>query len=209
MKILIRLFFGFSICFFFTPSLYAQNKTVTGTVTDQNNVPLARASVTIKGKNGGVTTDNRGTFKISMPPDADVLVISYVGAANQEISLNGRSTISVVMDVTNSNLSQVVVIGYGTQRRQDVNGAIASVSSAQIQDIPLSSVDQMLDGKAAGVTVTQNAGSPGSATSVHIRGITSFGSSEPLYVIDGVAVRGIPRPVYSCQDRAVVRMKIP
>jgi len=190
MKILIRLLFGFSICFFFTPALFAQNKAVTGTVTDQNNIPLARASVTIKGKKGGVTTDNRGTFKISVPLDADVLVISYVGAANQEISLNGRSTITVAMDVTNSNLSQVVVIGYGTQRRQDVNGAIASVSSAQIQDIPLSSVDQMLEGKAAGVIVTQNAGSPGSATSVHIRGVTSFGSSEPLYVIDGVAIQG-------------------
>src|ERR1700743_2078364 len=154
MKKCLRLLFAFLVCCFFTTALFAQNKTVTGTVTDQNNAPLSGASVTVKGKKGGVMTDNNGTFRIAVPPGSDVLVISYVGAARQEISINGRSTVGVAMDVTNSNnLSQVVVIGYGTQRRQDVNGAISSVTSAQIQDIPVSSVDQMLQGKAAGVTV--------------------------------------------------------
>ena len=190
MKKFLKLFFAFSLCLLFKTTLFAQNKTITGTVTDQNNVPLGGASVTIKGKSRGVTTDDHGDFKINVPSESAALIISYVGASSRTVSLDGKSVISVVLNVTESRLENVVVIGYGTQKRGDVNGAISSVSAADIQDIPMSSVDQMLQGKAAGVTVTQNAGSPGSATSVHIRGVTSFGSSEPLYVIDGVAIEG-------------------
>ncbi len=190
MKKCIRLLFALSVCFFFTTALFAQNKTVTGTVTDQNNAPLNGASVTIRGKRGGVTTDNRGAFKITVPSATDMLVISYVGAQSQEIRLDGRTVISVNMNVSNSQMGEVVVIGYGSQRREDVNGSVSTVSAKDIADVPQPNIDQMIQGRLSGVTVTQNSGAPGAAVSVRVRGITSFTGSEPLYVVDGVAIDG-------------------
>lgn len=187
MKKMLKLFPVFLLL---TTVLFAQNPTVTGTVTDQNNVPLTGASVTVKGKRGGVTTDVHGAFKITVPSQTAVLVISYVGAAIQEIALDGRSVLSVSMDVKNSKLDEVVVIGYGTQRRGDVNGAVSSLSAKDIADVPQPNIDQMLQGRLSGVTVTQNSGQPGAAVSVRVRGITSFTGSEPLYVVDGVAIDG-------------------
>jgi len=185
-----KFFYLSLLCLFFTTAVIAQNKTVTGTVTDQNNVPLTGASVTVKGKRGGVTTDVHGAFKITVPSETATLVISYVGAADQHIALDGRSTVTVSMDVKNSKLDEVVVIGYGTQRRGDVNGAISSISAKDIVDVPQANIDQMLQGRLSGVTVTQNSGQPGAAVSVRVRGITSFSASEPLYVVDGVAIDG-------------------
>lgn len=190
MKKSLRLLFAFSICLFFQTALFAQNTTVTGTVTDQNNMPLSGASVTVKGKKGGVTTDVHGVFRITVPSVTDVLVISYVGAASQEVPLGGRASISVAMNVENSKLGEVVVIGYGTQRREDVNSAVSSISAKDIADVPQANIDQMLQGRLSGVTVTQNSGQPGAAVSVRVRGITSFTGSEPLYVVDGVAIDG-------------------
>ena len=190
MKKLLKLFFAFSLCLLFQTALLAQNKTVTGTVVDQNNAPLSGASVTVKGRRGGVTTDDKGAFKISVPSGTETLVISYVGAPNQQVSLDGKSIVSVSMDVKQSNMGEVVVIGYGTQRRGDVNGAISSISAKDIADVPQPNIDQMLQGRLSGVTVTQNSGAPGAAVSVRVRGITSFTGSEPLYVVDGVAIDG-------------------
>ena len=190
MKKFIRLLFAFSVCFFFTTALFAQSKTITGIVTDQNNAPLNGASVTIKGKRGGVTTDSRGAFKITVPSATDVLVISYVGAQSQEVRLDGRTTVTVNLNVSNSQMGEVVVIGYGSQRREDVNGSVSTVSAKEIQDVPQPNIDQMIQGRLSGVTVTQNSGQPGAAVSVRVRGITSFTGSEPLYVVDGVAIDG-------------------
>ncbi len=159
-------------------------------MTDQNNNPLSGAGITIKGRKAGVTTDDRGTFKINVPPGSEVLIISYLGARNQEIPLNGRTTLTVNMDVKATKLSDVVVIGYGTQKRGDVNGAISSIDAKDITDLPQPNIDQMMQGRLSGVTVTQNTGAPGAAVSVRIRGITSFTGSEPLYVIDGVVIDG-------------------
>lgn len=190
MKKFIKLAFVFSVCLFLSIASFAQGNIVTGSVTDQNNVPLTGASVTVKGHKGGVTTDVHGVFKISVPAGSDVLVISYVGAPNQEVRLEGRTTISAVMDVNQTRLGEVVVIGYGTQRREDVNGAVSTLSAKDIANVPQANIDQMLQGRLSGVTVTQNSGQPGAAVSVHVRGITSFSGSEPLYVVDGVAIDG-------------------
>ena len=108
----------------------------------------------------------------------------------QEIAINGQSKLNVTLQTSSTALDDVVVIGYGTQKKGDINGAISSVTSKDIKDIPQPSIDQMLQGKVAGVTITDNSGQPGSNTSVHIRGITSFTASEPLYVIDGVEIQG-------------------
>lgn len=166
--------------------------TIKGNVSDDTKVTLPGVTVTLKDSKIAVITDINGNYSITVPKNATstTLRYSFVGMQTQEVAINGRSVINVILKSSATQLSDVVVIGYGTQKRGDVNGAISSVSAKDIQDIPQPSVDQMLQGKAAGVTVTQNSGAPGAAVSVNIRGITSFTGSQPLYVIDGVAIDG-------------------
>jgi TonB-linked SusC/RagA family outer membrane protein len=177
----------------YTP-VFAQNPggliTIKGSVVDDQNVALPGATVRLKGGTINVSTDASGRYSIAVPADSKTLVFSFVGMETLEVAINGKTTVNVQLKTGSTALSDVVVIGYGTQRRGDVNGAISSVTAKDIQDIPQSSIDQMLQGKVAGVTITDNSGQPGSNTSVHIRGITSFTASEPLYVIDGVAIQG-------------------
>jgi TonB-linked SusC/RagA family outer membrane protein len=203
MKKLLRIVYALTICFFSHAALFAQSRVVTGSVTDQNNAPLSGASVIVKGRNGGVTTDNRGAFRISVPDGSEVLVVSYVGAPSREVSLDGKTNIAISLEVKDTKLSEVVVIGYGTQQRGDVNGAISSISAKDIADVPQPNIDQMLQGRVSGVTVTQNSGAPGAAVSVRVRGITSFTGSEPLYVVDGVVIDGNASPKASSNSLAV------
>jgi TonB-linked SusC/RagA family outer membrane protein len=180
-----------SACVFLFLISFSQNRTITGTVSDAKGTALLGASVSLKGNvKAGATTDVSGKFTISVPADSKTLQISFIGYESAEITIPKKGYVEVALKAVSSTLGDVVVIGYGTQRRQDVNGSISSVTAKEIANIPQPSIDQMLQGKASGVTITQNSGGPGSATSVHIRGITSFGSSEPLYVIDGVAISG-------------------
>jgi len=164
---------------------------VKGHVTDEQGDPLPGVTVTVKGAKVSTQTDANGNFQLDVPSDAKTLVLTFVGMQTQEVSLGKKTSFDVRMRRTISSMSDVVVIGYGTQRKQDVNGAISSVKREEIANIPMSSVDQLLQGRAAGVDVQQNSGAPGSNTSVHIRGITSLSlSNEPLYVIDGVPMSG-------------------
>ncbi|RFZ84413.1 TonB-dependent receptor [Mucilaginibacter terrenus] len=165
---------------------------VTGTVSDDKGVTLPGVTVAVKDAQANAITDINGKYSINVPATGRVLVYSFIGMERQEITIGGRTSINVTLKSGTTSLSDVnvVAIGYGTQRRQDVNGAVSSVKASDIANIPQSSVDQLLQGKAAGVTVTQNTGAPGSQTSVHIRGISSFGAAEPLYVIDGVPISG-------------------
>jgi TonB-linked SusC/RagA family outer membrane protein len=182
------LFMSLLIC----AGVRAQNQgtVIKGTVTDEKGVTLPGATVTVKGAKINAITDIDGKYSIQVPSAGKTLVFSFIGMESQEALIGNRAIINVKLLLTSNALADVVVIGYGTQKRQDVNGAISSVTAKDLANIPQPSVDQMLQGKAAGVTITQNSGGPGSATSVHIRGITSFGQSEPLYVIDGVPVQG-------------------
>ncbi|WP_020603057.1 SusC/RagA family TonB-linked outer membrane protein [Spirosoma spitsbergense] len=164
---------------------------IKGTVSDEKGNTLPGATVSVKGTQLGTTTDANGQFSINLPAGAKTLVFSFIGMVTQEVVVGNRTTLNVTLKVGDRSLDEVVVIGYGTQRRQDLNGAVSSVKAEEIANIPQSSVDQLLQGRAAGLTVTQNSGQPGSSTSVRIRGITSLtGSSEPLYVIDGVPISG-------------------
>ena len=164
---------------------------VTGVVKDSKGQPLQGVNISVKGTNTGTITDNTGQFSLKISNATQVLVFSSVGYTTQEVRAGNRTAINIVLQESSSVLNDVVVIGYGSQRRQDVNGAVSSVKAADIANIPQVSIDQMLQGKAAGLTITQNSGGPGSATSVHIRGITTLSlSNEPLYVIDGVAISG-------------------
>ena len=168
----------------------AQTKTITGTVLDDKGSILSGATVTIKGEKISTTTNAEGKFSINVPAGTKTLVFSYIGMQSQELNIGSRASFTVAMQTSTSVLGDVVVIGYGTQKRGDINGAVSSVSSKDLANLPQPSVDQMLQGKAAGVTITQNTGAPGAAVSVRVRGITTFSGSEPLYVIDGVAIDG-------------------
>ncbi|AZQ59154.1 TonB-dependent receptor [Maribacter sp. MJ134] len=161
-------------------------QTVTGTVSDEDG-PLPGASVVVKGTTTGVSTDFDGNFTIEANTD-DTLMFSYIGYAGQEIRVGNQSTINVILAADNK-LDEVVVIGYGTSTKKDLTGSVSSVSSEEITQIPASRVDQVLQGRAAGVQVTQASGAPGAGTTIRVRGGNSItGSNEPLFVIDGIVV---------------------
>jgi len=170
---------------------------IKGTVTDEKGVTLPGATVSVKDAPVRTITDVNGNYTINVPPGGKTLVFTFIGMDTQQVLIGTKTTINVTLQLSSTALTDVVVIGYGTQKRGDINGAISSVSAKDIEDVPQASVDQMLEGRAAGVSVTQNSGGPGSATSVHIRGISSFTTSEPLYVIDGVAIQGSAGNGYS------------
>lgn len=164
--------------------------TIKGKVTDDKLAPLPGVSIRVLGSNKGTMTDMNGYYTIEVPDVNAILTFSILGYAPKEVKVGDKRNIDVVLTIKATGLDEVVVIGYGTQKRGDINGSISSVQAADIAAIPQPSIDQLLQGKAAGITVSQNSGAPGSQTSVHIRGIASFGSAEPLYVIDGVEISG-------------------
>jgi len=179
---------------FICASTMAQNSgtAIKGTVTDAKGITLPGVTVAVKDSKVSTVTNVNGQYSITLPAGAQTLVFRFIGMITKEVPIGNQTTIDVKMQTSTTVLEEVTVtnIGYGTQKRENVNGAISSVSAKDIQSLPQPSIDQMLQGKAAGVTITQNSGEPGSATSVHIRGINNFGQSEPLYVIDGVEISG-------------------
>jgi len=161
------------------------NISVSGIVVDETGNPIPGASVYVKGTTQGTISDIDGNFKLDCPSDA-TLVFSFVGYTTQEIAVNGRSNIGTVsMQEDNKELEQVVVIGYGTQKKVDLTGSVAVVDADEMKKVSNSNISTMLEGKVAGVQITSD-GQPGADPSVRIRGIGSFGSTAPLYVIDGV-----------------------
>ncbi|GAB3996781.1 TonB-dependent receptor [Spirosoma daeguense] len=164
---------------------------VRGVVSDEKGNTLPGATVSVKGTQLGTTTDVEGRFSITMPDGAKVLVISFIGMKTQEVVVGTRTTLNITLQTGDQSLDEVVVIGYGTAKRADVTSSITTVKTTDLKDIPAAGIDQLLQGKAAGVTVTSNGGQPGGGVSVQVRGVTSINSNDPLFVIDGVPfVRG-------------------
>jgi TonB-linked SusC/RagA family outer membrane protein len=160
-------------------------RTITGTVTDEGAEPLVGVSVQVKGTSKATTTDNNGSFSIEVEDNAKVLVLSFIGMVTQEVNVEGKSSVKVVMSLVNKALNEVVVIGYGTQKRTLVTGAVSSVNSKTLNELPALTISQALQGRVAGLQVTNN-GSPGTEPIVRIRGISSISfASDPLYVVDG------------------------
>lgn len=167
------------------PDEVVMTRTVTGTVTRENEGPLAGATVQVKGSNKSTTTDNDGNFSIAVDDNAKVLVFSFIGMVTREVSIEGKSSVNVVMSLVNKALNEIVVVGYGTQKRTLVTGAVSSVNSKTLNELPALSISQALQGRVAGLQVTNN-GSPGTEPIVRIRGISSISfASDPLYVVDG------------------------
>ena len=172
-------------------SVAAQNITVTGTVVDPaENEPLIGATIRAKGTSAGVATDIDGNYSISVPPKS-TLIISSIGYETKEIAVDGRTHIDIQMTSTSAMLDEVVVIGYGVQRKSDITGSISSVSGKDVNDVPVSSALQALQGKASGVNIIQNSGAPGGATTIKIRGTGTVNDADPLYVVDGFIVDDI------------------
>ncbi len=164
--------------------------TLTGRVTGGNAEALPGVNVLLKGTTSGTTTDSDGKYALSLPDDqADgTLVFSFIGYTTREVAIGNRTTIDVSLVADIKSLSEVVVIGYGTQEKRDVLGAISSVKGEDLRKVPVSGLDQALQGRAAGVVVTQNTGDPGGGVSIRIRGTGTQRNNEPLYVIDGFPV---------------------
>jgi len=161
-------------------------QSISGTVS-ADGLPLPGANILIKGTTKGVSTDFDGKFTITASPQT-VLVFSYIGYTSKEVTVGNKTQIDVVLSSENK-LDEVVVIGYGTQKKSDLTGAVSTISAKSIASTPNSRVDQVLQGRATGVQITQNSGEPGAPTSIRIRGGNSItGSNEPLWVIDGIIV---------------------
>jgi TonB-dependent starch-binding outer membrane protein SusC len=166
----------------------AQERNVTGKVTDENGSGMPGVNVLVKGTSTGTATDSDGGFAISVPNDQATLVFTFVGYATNEVAVGSRATLDVQLTPDVETLSELVVTGYQVLRKADISGAVAVVDASQLQTIVASSFAQKLQGRAAGVNISTS-GAPGDATNVRIRGIGSFGNNDPLYVIDGVQYR--------------------
>ena len=168
-----------------TAAMTQQTVKVTGQVVDQDGEPLIGATVKVKGAQTGTVTDFNGNFSLDANANA-TLVVSYVGFKDREVATRGRSALGTLQLESDSQvLEQVVVVGYGTQKKADLTGSVAVVNADELKKVSNSNISTMLEGKVAGVQVTSD-GQPGADPSVRIRGLGSFGSTAPLYVIDGV-----------------------
>ena len=176
-------------CMISFSALLAQ-QTISGRVIEADTGdPLPGVTVLVKGTTYGVYSDESGRYTIQTAPDANTLVFSFIGKADLEVPIDGRAQIDVSLSPEETNLQEVVIVAYGTTRREDVTGSLSSVDGEVLQEVPVAGIDQVLQGRAAGVHVTSANGQPGGGVSVRVRGPSSINSSnQPLYVIDGIPV---------------------
>ena len=175
----------------FSVQALAQN-IISGKVTNVDNQPLSGVTITEKGTSNATVSKEDGSFSIKLTASKPTIVLSYVGFSEKEVAVSGQSNLSITLDAETKQLNDVVVVGYGTQRRKDLTGAIASVGSRDIEKIPTNSVDKALQGQVAGLQISSTSGAPGGNTTILVRGISSItGGVEPLFVIDGYPVTSV------------------
>ena len=164
-------------------------KTISGSITDKDGNPLPGATIVEVGTDNGTSSDFDGNYEINLPDGEQTLVFSYLGFKTQEVEINGRSKINVVLEIDSEGLDEIVITGYGEVRRKDLTGSVAKVNGDDLANLPAARVDQLLQGRASGVQVSSISGEPGAATTIRIRGGNSIqGNNEPLWVIDGIIV---------------------
>lgn len=165
-------------------------QTITGKVTDENGDGLVGVNILVKGTNTGTISDMNGTYKISVPEGATTLIFSSIGYQQQEVEIGGRTVVDFQMKVNEESLGEVVVVGYGTMKKTDVSGASVTVDADDITNVVGANIDNLLQGKAAGVQVISTSGQPGAGMKVSIRGTGTLDpNAQPLYVVDGVPVQ--------------------
>ena len=185
-KLLSKVLFS-GIMLLLSIQIFAQDRTITGKVTSsEDGLGIPGASVAVKGTTRGTATDVDGNYKITVSGSA-VLSITSVGYLTQDVSVGNRAQINVTLAADTKSLKEVVVVGYGTQKKSQMTGAISSVGAKQIQELPITNARQALQGRAAGVDVVQPGSKPGAGPQIRIRGRRSFNASnDPLYVVDGI-----------------------
>lgn len=165
-----------------------QQKRITGVVTDQSGIPILGANILVKGTTNGTITDMEGRFSLSLN-EGDVLQVSYIGYNTKMVTVGNQTTLQIQLSEDSKALEEVVVVGYGTQRKSDITSAVSVVDMKNIGDVPSTDPTRLLMGQAAGVTVKQSSGAPGQEMDITIRGTGSLGAdSKPLYVVDGFPV---------------------
>ncbi|RZM20518.1 MAG: SusC/RagA family TonB-linked outer membrane protein, partial [Pedobacter sp.] len=186
-KIRLLLILLLSTCFI--QQSLAQNYSVSGKATDKTGLPMVGVSVLIKGTTVGTTTNVQGTYTINVPSGTATLVFSYIGMISQEIVVTKSGVVDVVLDDNTDVLNEIVVVGYGSQKRSSVTGSISTVNTKELLQSPVGDLSNALAGRTPGVITKQPAGEPGSdAAQIYIRGNSTFGNAtmEPLFVIDGI-----------------------
>ena len=169
--------------------VFAQTKTVTGTVIDEMGEPVIGANVIVVGTTNGATTDIDGNFSIQDVAEGASLKVTYIGYKEQIIPVAGKATFNIALAEDRDELDEVVVIGYGTVKKRDLTGAVASVSGDKLKANPVSNVAQALQGQLPGVSVTSQDGRPGASMAIRVRGGGSITqSNDPLFIVDGVQV---------------------
>lgn len=168
-----------------------KNRRLTGVVYDDRGQTIIGATIKIVGTSLVFATDNDGKFSVPEVPSDAKISISYVGMKTKTVSINGQSKLNIVLEESSIDLKEVVAIGYGTQKKSDITGSVAMISAKDFKNHPVADANQAMQGKVAGVMVTQNSGSPGSDATVRIRGIGTVNNSDPLYVVDGMSVGSI------------------
>ena len=177
--IIILLFMGFSL------SAHAQNLNLRGRVVDTEDIPLIGVNVIQKGTTNGIVTDLDGNFSLEVPANSTI-VFSYIGFADQEVVWEGSGDLNIVLKEDTELLDELVVVGYGTQRRVNLTGAVSTVNGDELTNRLSHSVTNMLQGSVAGLNITTSSGKPGSSGAINIRGVNSINDTDPLVVIDGV-----------------------
>jgi TonB-linked SusC/RagA family outer membrane protein len=190
-KVMTRLFGLMLLILFTTLTALAQSANVTGTVIDISGEVVPGATIVVKGTQIGTVTDLDGNFSIQAAP-GNILVVSFIGYSSREVTVqSGQTVYDISLEDSMSDLSEVVVVGYGSQIKKEVSGSITSISGAELKDMPVSTIAQKLQGRLAGVQINQTTGQPGRGMQVRIRGQLSVsGGSEPLYVVDGFPITG-------------------
>ena len=174
-----------------TQALQQEVKRIKGVVTDVTGQPIIGASILVKGTTMGTVSNVDGEFNLTVPSGQDVLVVSFIGMETQEVMLDGKTTVSVVLNENTIGMDEVMVVAYGTAKKESLTGAISSISDNKIKSRPVTNVASVLEGNVSGVQINNTYGEPGSGPTIRIRGFTSVnGSNSPLYVIDGVPFGG-------------------
>ncbi len=165
------------------------DRTITGKVTDsETGEPLIGATIQMKGTSIGTVTDIDGNFKLAVPDDIEEIQISYIGYESKYLGVGAQTLFNITLSVEKATMSEVVVVGYSSEKPKDFTGSISSVNGNQVNQLPVNGIEQALQGQVAGVQVTSN-GAPGSGTSVRIRGYGTLGNNDPLYIVDGIPTR--------------------
>ncbi|MBR8536401.1 TonB-dependent receptor [Carboxylicivirga sediminis] len=178
------------LCIAFNGTLLAQSTVISGSVKDKSNGdPMIGVTIVVKGTTIGTVTDFEGNYNLQVPQDAQVLQYSFIGYKQQEIALSGQQTINVLMESDSESIDEVVVTGYGIKKKGTYTGSVEVVSADKIEQVPVASFDQVLQGQAPGLIAIGSSGAPGAAATVRIRGISSINAgNDPLYIMDGVPI---------------------